>query len=70
MQANLPKYITYGPSNKAAYGLGIIDEAVARSLPSHPENAALQRTVDAEALVWYENFDKKASAMFQDMLTE
>ena len=70
MQANLPKYITYGPSNKAAYELGIIDEAVARSLPSHPDNAALQRTVDAEALEWYENFDKKASAMFQDMLTE
>jgi len=28
-QANLPKYITYGPTNKAAYELGKIDDATA-----------------------------------------
>jgi len=70
MQANLPQYITYGPSNKASYELGKIDDALARSLPSHPDNAALQLVVDEEGLAWYEKFDKKASAMFQDMLTE
>ncbi len=70
MQANLPLYITYGPANKAAFDLGVIDEALARSLPSHPDNAAQQLTVDEEGLAWYARFDKKASAMFQDMLTE
>ena len=70
MQANLPTYITYGPANKAAYGLGKIDDALARSLPSHPDNAAKQLATSEESLNWYQNYDKKASAMFQDMLTE
>jgi putative spermidine/putrescine transport system substrate-binding protein len=70
MQANLPLYITYGPANKASYSLGIIDDALARSLPSHPDNAAQQLATSAESLEWYINYDKKASAMFQDMLTE
>jgi putative spermidine/putrescine transport system substrate-binding protein len=70
MQANLPTYITYGPANKAAYGLGKIDDALARSLPSHPDNAAKQLATSEESLKWYQNYDKKASAMFQDMLTE
>ncbi len=70
MQANLPLYITYGPSNKAAYGLGTIDDTLARALPSHPDNAAKQLATSAKSLKWYEENDKKASAMFQDMLTE
>ncbi|MGI9332687.1 MAG: ABC transporter substrate-binding protein [Gammaproteobacteria bacterium] len=66
-QANLPKYITYGPTNKAAYELGTIDEAVASKLPSHPDNAAKQLPVDIE---WYGKFETQASAAYQDMLTE
>ena len=66
-QANLPKYITYGPTNKKAYSLGKIDEKVARMLPSHPDNAAMQLPVDIE---WYAKFETKASAAYQDMLTE
>lgn len=66
-QANLPKYITYGPTNKAAYDLGTIDEAVAKKLPSHPDNAALQLPVDIE---WYAKFETAASEAYQDMLTE
>ena len=66
-QANLPKYITYGPTNKMAYEIGKIDDAVARKLPSHPDNAALQLPVDIE---WYAEFEQKASAMYQDLVTE
>ncbi len=66
-QANLPKYITYGPTNKMAYEIGKIDEATARKLPSHPDNAALQLPVDIE---WYAKFEQKASAMYQDLVTE
>ena len=66
-QANLPKYITYGPTNAKAYETGEIDEAVAKMLPSYPANAALQLPVDIE---WYGKFETKAAEMYQEMLTE
>lgn len=66
-QANLPEYITYGPTNKAAYELGTIDEAVARQLPSHPDNAAMQLPIDID---WYAEWETVASEMYQEMLTE
>jgi len=66
-QANLPKYITYGPTNKAAYDLGVIDEATARALPSYPDNAAKQVPVDIE---WYAKWETIAAEMYQEMLTE
>jgi putative spermidine/putrescine transport system substrate-binding protein len=66
-QANLPKYITYGPTNKAAYDLGTIDEAAARALPSHPDNAAMQVPVD---IAWYAKWETIAAEMYQEMLTE
>jgi putative spermidine/putrescine transport system substrate-binding protein len=66
-QANLPEYITYGPTNKASYSLGKIDDAVARSLPSHPDNAAMQLPID---IAWYAKWETKAAEMYQEMLTE
>lgn len=66
-QANLPKYITYGPTNKAAYDLGKIDEAVARSLPSHPDNAKVQLPIDID---WYAKWETIAAEKYQEMLTE
>ena len=47
--------------------IGKIDEATARKLPSHPDNAALLLPVDIE---WYAKFEQKASAMYQDLVTE
>ncbi len=67
LQANLPLHITYGPTNKKAYEIGKIDEALARKMPSHPDNAKLQLPVD---LNWYAKFEQMAAAMYQDMLTE
>lgn len=66
-QANLPEYITYGPTNKAAYDLGKIDKAVAQSLPSHPDNAAMQLPVDIE---WYGKWETVAAELYEEMLTE
>jgi putative spermidine/putrescine transport system substrate-binding protein len=66
-QANLPEFITYGPTNKAAYSLGKIDEAKARALPSHPDNAAMQLPV---SLAWYAKWETIAAEMYQEMLTE
>lgn len=66
-QANLPKYITYGPTNKAAYDYPTIDKEVAKTLPSHPDNAKLQLPVDIE---WYAKWETIAAEMYQEMLTE
>ncbi|MBO6562529.1 MAG: ABC transporter substrate-binding protein [Nisaea sp.] len=67
IQANLPEHITYGPTNKKAYEIGKIDEAMARAMPSHPENAKLQLPI---SLAWYAKWEQKAAAMYQEMLTE
>ncbi len=66
-QDDLPKYITYGPTNKAAYETGEIDEATAAGLPSSPANAALQLPVSLE---WYAEWETTAAEMYQEMLTE
>ena len=66
-QANLPKHITYGPTNKAAYDVAEVDEAILKALPSHPDNAALQLPVSLE---WYAEWETIAAEMYQEMLTE
>ncbi len=66
-QAELTKYITYGPTNKAAYDMGLVPSEVAEQLPSHPDNAAKQLPIDTE---WYIKHEAEASAAYQDMLTE
>lgn len=66
-QAEFTKYITYGPTDRRAYALGTIEPGYARQLPSHPDNAARQLTVNLE---WYIKFEERASAAYQNMLTE
>ncbi len=66
-QANLPKHITYGPTNKAAYDVTDVDEAVLKALPSHPDNAVQQLPV---SLDWYAKWETAAAEMYQEMLTE
>lgn len=66
-QDDLPKYITYGPTNKAAYDTGEISAEVAAGLPSSPANAALQLPVSLE---WYAKWETVAAEMYQEMLTE
>ncbi len=66
-QAEFTKYITYGPTNKKAYDFGLIEAAYAKTLPSHPDNAARQLPIDLD---WYTKFEAQASAAYQNMLTE
>ncbi|MEO0991531.1 MAG: extracellular solute-binding protein, partial [Pseudomonadota bacterium] len=66
-QDDLPKYITYGPTNKAAYATGVIDDATAAGLPSSPDNAAAQVPVSLE---WYAKWETIAAEMYEEMLTE
>ncbi len=66
-QDDLPAYITYGPTNKAAYETGVITADVAAGLPSSPENAAMQLPVSLE---WYARWETVAAEMYQEMLTE
>lgn len=67
LQANLPLHITYGPTNKKAYEIGRIDAELALAMPSHPDNAKLQLPINLD---WYAEYEQKAAAMYQDMLTE
>ncbi len=66
-QDDLPKYITYGPTNKAAYDTGEIDQATADMLPSSPANAAMQLPISLE---WYSQWETIAAEMYQEMITE
>ena len=66
-QAEFTKYITYGPTNKKAYEIGAIDPAYAKKLPSHPDNAAKQLTINLD---WYIKNEAAAQAKFENMLTE
>jgi putative spermidine/putrescine transport system substrate-binding protein len=66
-QDDLPKYITYGPTNLAAYETGEISDATAAGLPSSPDNAAMQLPV---SLDWYAKWETVAAEMYQEMLTE
>jgi len=66
-QDDLPKFITYGPTNKAAYETGEITADVAAGLPSSPKNAAMQLPV---SLDWYAKWETVAAEMYQEMLTE
>lgn len=67
LQANLPQYISYGPVNKKAFEIGKIDEAVAKRLPTYPDNYAKQILIDLD---WYEKWEQKAAVWYQEMMTE
>jgi len=66
-QDDLPKYITYGPTNKKAYETGEISAEAAKGLPSSPANAAMQLPISLE---WYIKWETVASEMYQEMMTE
>ena len=66
-QADLTKYIPYGPTNQKAYQLtDVISPAEAAQLPSSPANAAKQLLIDDD---WYMKFTQKAAQAYQNMMT-
>lgn len=66
-QANLTKYIAYGPTNMEAFEIGVITPEVAASLPSSPENAKVQMVMDSE---WWRIHGARAEELFDEMMTE
>ena len=66
-QAEFTKYITYGPTNKKAYDGPAISATYAKTLPSHPDNAAKQLPIDLD---WYTKYEARANELYQNMLTE
>jgi putative spermidine/putrescine transport system substrate-binding protein len=66
-QDDLPTYIMYGPTNLLAYDTGTITPEIAALLPSSPENAVKQLSINIE---WYGKWETIAEEMYQDMLTE
>jgi putative spermidine/putrescine transport system substrate-binding protein len=48
LQADLPKYIDYGPGNPAAFDTGKLNAERSKELPSSPENAAKQALMSEE----------------------
>ena len=65
--AEFAKYITYGPTNGKVYELGLMDDARARQMPSHPDNAQHQLTLKT---AWYSKWRTYADEMYQEMMTE
>jgi putative spermidine/putrescine transport system substrate-binding protein len=65
--AEFVKYITYGPTNTKAYENGLIADDLARSLPSHPENAKHQLLLSQS---WYAEFRTIAAEKYTEMMTE
>ena len=66
-QAELVKFINYGPTNKKAFEGSAIDPVVAKGLPTYPDNVSKQMLLDAG---WYLKNEARAAQMYQNMLTE
>ena len=65
--AEFAKYITYGPTNKKVYELGLMEDSRARQMPSHPDNAKHQMTLKT---AWYAKWRTIAAEMYTEMMTE
>ncbi len=65
--AEFVKHITYGPTNTKAYENGLISDELARSLPSHPENAKHQLLLSQ---AWYAKWRTIAAEKYTEMMTE
>jgi len=65
--AEFVKYITYGPTNTKAYEGGLISDELARSLPSHPDNAKHQLLLSQD---WYAKYRTIAAEKYTEMMTE
>ena len=66
-QANLPFYITYGPTNKKAYEITTASKELLEALPSHPKNVSNMLAV---SLDWYAKNRPKAQELYMELLSE
>ena len=66
-QANLPFYITYGPTNRKAYEMTKAPKELIESLPSHPKNVPLMLPV---SLDWYAKHKNEALELYMGLMSE
>ena len=66
-QANLPFYITYGPTNRKAYEMTKAPKELIESLPSHPKNVPLMLPV---SLDWYAMHKNEALELYMELMSE
>ena len=66
-QANLPFYITYGPTNRKAYEMTKAPKELIESLPSHPKNVPLMLPV---SLDWYAKHKNEAFELYMELMSE
>ena len=66
-QANLPFYITYGPTNRKAYEMTKAPKELIESLPSHPKNVPLMLPV---SLDWYAKHKNEALELSMELMSE
>ena len=66
-QANLPFYITYGPTNRKAYEMTKAPKELIESLPSHPKNVPLMLPV---SLDWYAKHKNEALELYMELMSE
>ena len=66
-QANLPFYITYGPTNRKAYEMTKAPKELIESLPSHPKNVPLMLPV---SLDWYTKHKNEALELYMELMSE
>ncbi len=66
-QANLPFYITYGPTNRKAYEMTKAPKELIESLPSHPKNVPLMLPV---SLDWYAKHKNEALELDMELMSE
>ena len=66
-QANLPFYITYGPTNRKAYEMTKAPKELIESLPSHPKNVPLMLPV---SLDWYAEHKNEAVELSMELMSE
>ena len=66
-QANLPFYITYGPTNRKAYEMTKAPKELIEPLPSHPKNVPLMLPV---SLDWYAKHKNEALELYMELMSE
>lgn len=66
-QANLPFYITYGPTNKKAYKVTKAPLELIKRLPSYPKNVRRSLIINHD---WYVEHRAEALKMYMAMLNE
>ena len=65
-QAEMAVRVNYGPGNSKAFDTGIISTEMEKTMPTYPENAKTQITLNPD---WWAENNNRAQEMFDEMMT-